>query len=158
MALVTDGTIDVELKDATSENMLKVNTDGSALVNPLPTDSDIDSINVNKMGKGGLIVAHNAITATETSSEIDCRYYNSIKIQVIITGDGTVDITLQDSPQSGGTFTDSYNENGTTQHRVNGISAVGKSFIFRGVMDYAKIVATVTGTVTVTVNIVPMNL
>lgn len=154
----TDGSQKTQVVDNSGAN-IGTNTNPQ-ITNPQPLSKDIDSIDVAKMSKGSLTVAHNAITSTATSSEIDCRGFNSVRVHVTATGTSgnTVDIALQTAPQSGGAYVDSYNENGVTQQKVTGIITPGKSFTFMGVGDYIKIVATITGTSTVTVSVMPLNL
>lgn len=130
---------------------------------PVPTtlvtsiSSEFDTINVSKMSKGGITVAHNAITATATSAEIDCRGFNAGEINIeIISGSGTWQIDLLGCPVSGGTFVplyDAYNAlisfTGINSSRSIAIPIISSNFI--------KIVATeVVDGATVTIRFIPM--
>lgn len=128
------------------------NPDGSLNFGPL--DKNLDSIDVGKMSKGGASTAHNAIAATATSAEIDCRGYNSVIVHIsAITG--TWDIGVQNATVSGGLFVDAYDS--ATQMKAAGVTAP-RSAVFRGVLDYVKIVATNVAAGAVTVKVVPLNL
>jgi hypothetical protein len=124
-------------------------------------DSDYDSINVNKMGKGGVTTAHNAITETATSAEIDCRGYNSVLLEISQSAAEAWTYTVQGCMVSGGTFVDVYEMANTGVLAAMTIveNTLNRIVVFRGIPDYIKIVATeVAGTATVTVKVQPCNL
>lgn len=133
-------------------------------VNPIPVDvksgtatitGAVDAI-VNGNYKGDTVVAHAAGTTSATSAEISIPNYNAIKVFVHYTGSGTHTIAIQDAADPGGTFVNSYDNLGV-QMITPTISASG-SYLFVGVADQIKIVATrVSGTSTVEVVVVPMN-
>ena len=76
--------------------------------------SEYDTINVNKMSKGGVTVAHNAIAATTASAEIDCRGFNTISVEcavsTITTGNWLIEIL--GCAMSGGSFGNCYRSQG----------------------------------------------
>jgi len=52
-------------------------------INLVTTLSSVyDTIDISKMSKGIVTTSHNAITATATSSEIDCRGFNTISVEM----------------------------------------------------------------------------
>ena len=115
-----------------------------------------DSIDVAKMSKGAIIIAHDAITATTTSAEIDCRGYNSLLVAWSSDAtDKTWTIGLIGSMTSGGTF-------------VAHLDAAGAAIVYTtdksgwytvtGIPDYVKIVATeVDDGATVSCSVQPFN-
>jgi len=152
-------------------NYQKYNSDGStpvmvvgSLAN-LPVDmatsldSDFDSINVDKMGKGGIVTAHSAIVATATSAEIDCRGYNAVLIEASLSATFNWTFKVQGCMVSGGTFVDCYEQANTGSmvamfHQTN----ASRIFLFKGIPDYIKIVATEDADgATVTVKVQPLN-
>lgn len=156
MKVNADGSVNEVLHD--SSGVEKGTNSNPVVTNPQPFSKDTDSIDVAKMTKGGIVVAHNAITTTAQSVEINCSGFNSMRVHVTVSGSGTVDVSAQTAPVSGGTYVDSYNENGVTQQKVSAIATPGKSFTIAGIGDYVKITATITGTATVTVNVLPFNI
>lgn len=124
-------------------------------------DSDLDSINVDKMGKGSVTTAHSAITETATSAEIDCRGYNAILIEADISVAAKLwTFKVQGCMVSGGTFIDCYElANTGTMTLMSYQTNASKIFVFKGIPDYVKIVATEDeDTATVTVKVQPLNL
>lgn len=127
---------------------------------PLPANlvtllsADYDTINVNKMSKGAVTIAHNAITATATSAEIDCRGGNAVHLEFEISGSGVWDLEVVGSAVSGGTFSNQY-VGGLKLERL-GLSA-NAGFVVPIGANYIKIVATeISGTAAVTVRVTPM--
>lgn len=124
-----------------------------------------DSIDVNKMSAAGRVIAHNAITATATSIEIDCRGYNSVRIEIEVTaiaGGGIWTPTITASEISGGTFGTIYNYilDTWTLLELPALSTVVKRIyiIKGGIPNFIKITETLSvGTGTVTVSVVPFN-
>jgi hypothetical protein len=122
---------------------------------------DLDSIDVGKMSKGGFITAHSAIVATTTSNEINCSGYNSILVEVSISGAvANWTFKVQGSFLSGGTFIDCYElANTGVMTLMSYQTDSSKIFVFRGIPDYIKIVAIedVNGA-TATVKVQPFNI
>lgn len=111
--------------------------------------------------KGQVVIAHDGISGTATSSEIDCTGYNSLLVYVDLSSGGTPNwtITVQGCMTSGGTFVDWYEimSTGLVQMSSGALTA-DTGFTFRGVPDYVKIVATEnSGTGTCTVKTQPVN-
>jgi len=137
---------------------------------PLPANlvtllsSEYDTIDVNKMSKGGVVVAHNAITATATSSEIDCRGFNTISVECAVSNitSGNWLIEILGCALSGGTFGNCFapKDDGTfVQQKTPVLSANGSTtYYFRGIPNYVKIKATRTTDGTLTCTVTPMNL
>ena len=150
---LTDGTTDAEVEALTKALSVYLK---SAL------DSSNDSINVAKMSKGEVTTPHNAISATAPSNEIDCSGFNALFVHVDLSATGTPDwtITIQGSPASGGTFVDLYElaSGGSYVQMSSGALTTDRAFIFKGMPDFVKIVATENaGTGTCTVKVQPMN-
>jgi len=140
----------------TAEGTLQVSMD-TAL------SSDIDSTDVAKMSKGGIVVAHDAITATATSSEIDCRGFNTISVECAVSAitSGNWLIEILGSALSGGTFGNCFapKDDGTfVQQKTPTLNANGNTtYYFRGIPNYVKILATRTTDGTLTCTVTPMN-
>lgn len=62
--------------------------------------------------RGTVITAHNAISATATSAEIDLGDFNFIDLSASITGTGTWNVNVQGRFNSSGTYMDLYNSAG----------------------------------------------
>jgi hypothetical protein len=89
--------------------------------------------------KGAVTVAHNAILATATGTEINTQGFNSIMIEEIITIAAKLwTVKLTGSLISGGTFSDVY-DNGTLCSMQTNSS---KIMLFKGIPQFLKIVAT----------------
>lgn len=134
-------------------------TNGVSLTTAL--DKDIDSVDVGRMSKGGVTVAHNAITETATSAEIDCVGYNAIMLEVSISvAAKNWTFKVQGCMVSGGTFIDCYElANTGTMTLMSYQTNASKIFVFKGIPDYVKIVATEDeDNATVTVKVQPLNL
>lgn len=126
--------------------------------------SATDTIDVSKMSKGGITVAHSAITATTTSAEIDCRGFNAISVEMACSAftDGNWVAAIHGCAVSGGTFGACYSpkDDGTfVAQATPAISANGNTtYYFRGIPNYVKIVATRTTDGTLTCTVTPLNL
>ncbi|MCL6582717.1 MAG: hypothetical protein K6U11_03690 [bacterium] len=138
---------------------------GSAPVNLAGCLShEYDTIDVAKQSKGGVTVAHNAITATATSDEIDCRGYNAISVECEVSNitSGNWVVEILGSAISGGTFGNCYqpkDDGDFAQQKTPTLDANGnKTFYFRGVPNFVKIRATRTTDGTLTCRVTPMNL
>lgn len=125
--------------------------------------STYDSIDVSRQSKGAVVVAHNAIVATTTSAEIDCRGFNTISVEcavsTITSGNWLVEIL--GSALSGGTFGNCYapKDDGTfVQQKTPTLNADGTTtYYFGSIPDYIKILATRTTDGTLTCRVTPMN-
>ncbi len=145
----------------TATNQMGVTDDKHALVTlGTALSQDLDSIDVGKMSKGGIITAHNAITATATSNEIDCRGYNAVLIEVAISvAAKNWTFKVQGCMVSGGTFVDCYEQANTGVMTLMSYQCnASRMFLFRGIPDYIKLVATEDEDgATVTVKAQPLN-
>lgn len=109
---------------------------------------------IEKILKSNPITVHSAIAATATSSEIDCRFYNGILLEVSISGTGTWKADIKGSMVSGNSFVDVYD--GSTQ-MTSGNLTTSRIFYFKGVPDYIKVVATeVSDGATCTIKVQPL--
>jgi len=112
------------------------------------------------MAKGSVVTAHNGITATATSDEVDCRGYNAVLVEVSISAAKNWTFKVQGCMASGGTFVDMYElANTGAMAAMSYQTDSSKMFVFKGIPDYIKIVATedVDGA-EVTVKVQPCNL
>ena len=137
---------------------------------PLPANlvtglsSEYDTIDVSKMSKGGITVAHNAITATATSLEIDCRGFNTISVECAVSAitSGNWLVEILGCAVSGGTFGECYSpkDDGTfAQQKTPVLNANGTTtYYFRGIPNYVKVKGTRTTDGTLTCTVTPMNL
>lgn len=127
---------------------------------PEALDSGNDSINVNKMGKGSVTTAHNAITATATSAEINCVGFNAVLVYVTLDSAHNWTFKLQGCPTTGGTFVDWYElANTGSMVAMSYQCNASRGFIFKGIPDYIKIVATEDEDgATCTVKVQPLNI
>ncbi len=150
------------------KGILKQLQNGGSLYAPVSLataiDALYDTINVSKMSKGGITVAHNAITATATSAEIDCRGFNTISVEMACSAfsSGNWAAAIHGCAITGGTFGACYSpkDDGTfVAQAIAAISTNGNTtYYFRGVPNYVKIVATRTTDGTLTCTVTPMNL
>lgn len=123
-------------------------------------DSDYDSIDVDKMGKGGVTTVHSAIADTATSDEVDCRGYNAILVEAgVFSAAENWTFKVQGCMVSGGTFVDWYEMANTGIMTLMSYQCnAARGFIFKGIPDYVKIVATRDGGASaVTVKVQPLN-
>ncbi len=121
--------------------------------------STYDSINVNKMSKGAVVVAHDAIVITTTSTEIDCRGFNTISVECAVSAitSGNWQIECLGCAVTGGTFGRCYNMNGL-EMKVTGLDTnETRALTFYGVPNYTKIRATRTTDGTLTCKVTPFN-
>jgi len=121
--------------------------------------SEYDTIDVAKMSKGGIVVTHNAITATATGDEIDCRGFNGIIVECAVSAitSGNWVVEVLGCAVSGGIFGRSYDSGGgeikTPELNVNETV----NFAFVDISNYVKIKATRTTDGTLTCKITPYN-
>jgi len=105
--------------------------------------------------KGSVTTAHNAITDTATSSEIDCSGYNALLVETIVTvaaKNWTVKVT--GCLSTGGTFGDCYDGATLMSYQTN----ASRIAIWKGIPNFVKIVATEDEPDgTCTVRVLPMN-
>ena len=125
--------------------------------------SDLDSIDVARQSKGGVTVAHEAITATAASEEVDCRGFNALLVEVttsaISVGSWEVGVlgTLTSGGAAGPCFdVRSGNPSPMTSGAVttNGVAL----YVFKGIPDYVRIVATRAQDGALTCRVQPVNL
>lgn len=122
---------------------------------PLPVDSvlstalskDIDSIDVAKQSAGGVTTTHDAITASvaiASCNEINCRGFNSVHIQITLSGAFSWTFAVYGSLTSGGVYGAVYaNYGGTmTAMSITQNTADTRVYSFTGIPDYIKIVPT----------------
>ena len=102
--------------------------------------STLDSINVNKMDKGGVVTALSA--ASGDSSEVDCSGFNAVLVHV----NGSATVYLKGCLTSGGSFFDCYE--GATQMTTGSVTT-GRTVLFKGIPDYIKVNASASCTVKV---------
>lgn len=115
-------------------------------------------IDVDKMSKGAVTVAHSAITETATSAEIDCRGYNSLLVHFVSdASDKTWTISVLGAMGSGLTLV-------PLLDKATGLAAseittdISGYFTISNIPDYVKIVATKSDDgATVTVKVQPFN-
>ena len=114
--------------------------------------------------KGSVITVHNAIMATATSSEIDCRGFNAISVEMACSTftSGNWVASIYGCAASGGTFGQCYAPKGDgsfVAQQTPAISTNGNyTFYFKGIPNYMKILATRTTDGTLTCKVTPMNL
>ena len=116
---------------------------------------------ITKQFGSGVTVAHNSITGTATSAEIDCRGYNSLLVEVSVSiATKLWTFKVQGSLLSGGTFVDGYELSNTGIMTVMSYQTnASKGFVFRGIPSFVKIVATEDEDgATCTVRVQPLNL
>lgn len=115
-------------------------------------------VDIDRFNKGSVITAHSAITATATSTPINCIGKNAILVKVTITG-GANNWTFKPigSFTRNGTYVDCYEQANTgvmilMSYQCN----ASRMFLFKGIPDWVEIVATenVDGS-TVTVEVQP---
>ena len=112
---------------------------------------------IDKYYKGNVIVAHNAIDATATSTEIGIAGYSAVLVSIIINGVGTWKIDIQGRLNVNGTIADIY-DNNDVQLTTGNITA-SRMKLFVAVPELIKIVATeVVNGATCTVTVQPLNL
>lgn len=118
----------------------------------------LDSIDVAKMSKGAITTVHNAITATATSAEVDCRGFNSLLVHWVSSAtDKTWVISVTGAMGSGLTFVPLLDK--TTGLAASEITTdISGFFVISNIPDYLKIVCTeVDDGATVTCKVQPFN-
>ena len=127
--------------------------------------SEYDSIDMAKMSKGGIQTAGLvAVIVTTTSTEIDCRRFNAISVEMACSAfsSGNWVASILGCAISGGTFGQCYwpKDDGTfVAQATPTISTNGNTtYIFRGIPNYVKIAAVRTTDGTLTCTVTPMNL
>jgi hypothetical protein len=99
---------------------------------------------IDKVYKGNVITAHSLIEATTTSAPINCKGYNAILVQALIS-EATQNWTfkVQGSMSEHGTYTDCYELANTGSMALMSYQTnASKMFLFKGIPDWIKIVAT----------------
>jgi hypothetical protein len=122
-------------------------------------DKNNDSIDVAKMTKGAVVTAHNAITATATSAEIDCRGFNAVLVKADISAAHNWTFKLQGCMASGATCVDWYEQANTgAMAAMSYQTNASRGWIWKGIPDFIKIDATEDEDgATVTVKAQPLN-
>jgi hypothetical protein len=103
-----------------------------------------DSIDVAKMSKGAITTVHNAITATATSTEVDCRGFNSLLVHWVSSRtDKTWVLSILGATGSDLTFVPQIDK--TTGLAVSAITTdISGFFVINNIPDFIKVVATET--------------
>jgi hypothetical protein len=112
---------------------------------------------IDKLYKGNVITVHSAITATATSDPVDCRGYNALLVFFDTSAANNWTIKVQGAPTRSGTYADCYEQANTgTMTLMSYQLNADRVFLFKGIPDWVKIVATedVDGS-TVTVKVQP---
>ena len=114
---------------------------------------------IDKFYKGNVITVHDAITATTTSQPIDCRGYNAVQIQAILSTTQNWTFKVQGSMSRNGIYADCYElANTGSMAAMSYQTNASKMFLFKGIPDWIKIVATEDADgATATVYVQPLN-
>jgi hypothetical protein len=133
-------------------------------INIMKLSKDYDSIDVGKKSKGGVTTAHNAITATATSVEIDTTGYNWVSVECAVSAiaSGNWAIELTGCAVAGGTYGTLYKlkDDGTqVAYPSVTLNANGTAILqyFIGGVNYIKVKATRTTDGTLTCKVTPFN-
>ena len=126
-----------------NEVVVKSITAGSNIIGKVSIDQTTpgttNAVHASIVGtKGSVTTAHNAITATTTSTEVDCTGYNGLIVHATMTDSKTWEVKVVGSPTTGGTFVDCYDA--ATQMTLT--SSTGKCVLWKGIPEFVKIVAT----------------
>jgi hypothetical protein len=117
------------------------------------------TVSINHMQKGLVTTAHSAISATATSVPINCEGYNAILVSVDFSAAQNWTFKVQGSLTENGNYFDVYElANTGSMAAMSYQTDADKIFLFKGIPDWIKIVATedVDGA-TVTVKVQPLN-
>ena len=134
------------IKANTDKNQYDANGNHQVNLNTA-LSKDIDNIDVGKMSNGGTTLAHNAITATTTSTEIDCRGFKNVRVSCEVTAISSATWTpsITGSENSGGTFGSIYRDiAGTfTAYSMPAQSVIGKNiYVIQNIPNFIKITKT----------------
>lgn len=126
-----------------NEVVVKSITAGSNIIGKVSIDQTTpgttNAVHASIVGtKGSVTTAHNAITATTTSTEVDCTGYNGLIVHATMTDSKVWEVKVVGSPTTGGTFVDCYDA--ATQMTLT--SSTGKCVLWKGIPEFVKIVAT----------------
>jgi len=126
-----------------NEVVVKSITAGSNIIGKVSIDQTTpgttNAVHASIVGtKGSVTTAHNAITATTTSTEVDCTGYNGLIVHATMTDWKKWEVKVVGSPTTGGTFVDCYDA--ATQMTLT--SSTGKCVLWKGIPEFVKIVAT----------------
>lgn len=126
-----------------NEVVVKSITAGSNIIGKVSIDQTTpgttNAVHASIVGtKGSVTTAHNAITATTTSTEVDCTGYNGLIVHATMTNSREWEVKVVGSPTTGGTFVDCYDA--ATQMTLT--SSTGKCVLWKGIPEFVKIVAT----------------
>jgi hypothetical protein len=116
-------------------------------------------VSLTEMVKGNVTTVHSAITATATSAKVDCRGRNAVLVDFTISGAANWTIAIQGSLTEQGTYKQCYElANTGTQTAMSYQLNSNRVFLFKGIPDWIKVVATEdAGAETVTVSVQPLN-
>ena len=114
---------------------------------------------VYMMSKGNVTLALKDKTATSTSDPIDARGYNAVLVYFTTSAKNNWTVKVQGCDTRNGTYADVYEQANTGAMAAMSYQLdANKIFLFKGIPDWIKIVATedVDGA-TVTVKVQPLN-
>ena len=112
-------------------------------------------VNIIGMYKAKEVTAHNAITATATSSAVDCKGFRKAILTFDITGSGDWTLTVNKSDSTGTTIVAA---DSTVTGGVKANVTADTWYILDPAPDWITITATEnSGTATVTVKVQPYN-
>lgn len=117
-------------------------------------------VSIAEVVKGPVIVAHSAIAATATSDKISCVGFNAVLVEFDISGAANWTISIQGSLTKNGTYANCYElANTGSMAQMSYQTNADKVFLFKGVPDWIKVVATEDADgQTVTVRVQPLNI
>lgn len=114
---------------------------------------------IDQVLKGNVTTLFTDLDATATSNAVDCRGYNAVLVDVEFSGAANWTFSVQGSLTEHGTYKDVYEQANTgTMTKMSYQCNSSRMFLFRGIPDWIKIVATedVDGQ-KVTVRVQPLN-
>jgi len=117
-------------------------------------------VDIDKINRGNVEEIFTAIDATTTSAKINCKGYNAILIDAAFSGAANWTFKVQGSLTENGTYKDCYKlKDDGTMALMSYQTNASRIFLFKGIPDWVKIVATedVDGQ-TVTVKVQPLNI
>jgi hypothetical protein len=117
------------------------------------------TVSIYRNHKGPVTTAHSAIQATATSAPIDCTGYNAVLVEASISATFNWTFKVQGCLTENGTYVDCYELANTGSMALMSYQTnASKVFLFKGIPDWIKIVATEDANgATVTVRVQPLN-
>ena len=160
---VTDPTANASMIAALKGLLKQLQGDGSGsapITLATSLSSEYDTIDIAKMSKGGVTTAHDAITATATSAEMDWRGFNAVSVECIVSDitSGNWAIEVLGCAISGGTFGRQWDSNSREAKVIDLDTNETMTFVFRDIANYGQIRATRTTDGTLTCKVTPMNI